>query len=55
VLLLGRFTEDRIKILERLRQKLRGLGFVPMVFDFDKPKIRDFTETVRLLANLSRF
>jgi len=55
VLLLGRFTEGRIKILERLREKLRSLGFVPMVFNFDKPETKDFTETVRLLANLSRF
>jgi len=55
VLLLGRFTEGRIEILERLRVKLRELGFVPMVFNFDKPETKDFTETVRLLANLSHF
>jgi uncharacterized protein YjbI with pentapeptide repeats len=55
VLLLGRFTEGRIQILERLREKLRSLGFVPMAFNFDKPETKDFTETVRLLANLSRF
>jgi uncharacterized protein YjbI with pentapeptide repeats len=55
VLLLGRFTEGRIQILERLREKLRSLGFVPMVFNFDKPETKDFTETVRLLANLSHF
>jgi uncharacterized protein YjbI with pentapeptide repeats len=55
VLLLGRFTEGRIQILERLREKLRSLGFVPMVFNFDKPETKDFTETVRLLANLSKF
>jgi uncharacterized protein YjbI with pentapeptide repeats len=55
VLLLGRFTEGRIEILERLREKFRSLGFVPMVFNFDKPKTKDFTETVRLLANLSHF
>jgi Pentapeptide repeats (8 copies) len=55
VLLLGRFTEGRIQILERLREKLRSLGFVPMVFNFDKPETKDFTEMVRLLANLSRF
>ena len=55
VLLLGRFTEGRIAILERLREKLRGLGYVPMVFNFDKPETKDFTETVRLLANLSHF
>ena len=55
VLLLGRFTEGRITILERLRERLRSLGFVPMVFNFDKPETKDFTETVRLLANLSHF
>jgi hypothetical protein len=55
VLLLGRFTEGRMVVLERLREKLRSLGFVPMVFNFDKPETKDFTETVRLLANLSHF
>jgi uncharacterized protein YjbI with pentapeptide repeats len=55
VLLLGRFTEGRIEILERLRDRLRSLGYVPMVFNFDKPETKDFTETVRLLANLSHF
>ena len=55
VLLLGRFTEGRMMVLERLRQKLRDLGFVPMVFNFDKPETKDFTETVRLLCNLSHF
>ena len=55
MLLLGRFTDDRIQILERLREKLRSLDYVPMVFNFEKPKTKDFTETVRLLANLSHF
>src|SRR5215471_12531858 len=55
VLLLGRFTEGRIAILEQLRDKLRDLGFVPMVFNFDKPETKDFTETVRLLCGLSHF
>ena len=55
VLLLGRFTEGRMLILERLREKLRSLGFMPMVFNFDKPETKDFTETVRLLASLSKF
>ena len=55
VLLLGRFTEGRMVVLERLRDKLRDLGFVPMVFNFDKPETKDFTETVRLLCGLSKF
>jgi hypothetical protein len=55
VLLLGRFTKGRMAVLERLRDKLRDLGFVLMVFNFDKPETKDFTETVRLLASLSKF
>jgi len=55
VLLLGRFTEGRMVVLERLREKLHDLGYVPMVFNFDKPETKDFTETVRLLCNLSHF
>jgi Pentapeptide repeats (8 copies) len=55
VLLLGRFTEGRMVILERLRDKLRDLGFVPIIFNFDKPETKDFTDTVRLLASLSKF
>jgi hypothetical protein len=28
---------------------------VPVVFNFDKPETKDFTETVRLLAGMSKF
>jgi hypothetical protein len=55
VLLLGRFTDDRITILERLREELRKRGFLPIVFNFDKPDTTTFTQTVRLLAGMSRF
>jgi hypothetical protein len=55
VLLLGRFTEGRIEILERLRQELRNRGYLPIIFNFDKPETKNFTETVRLLAGLSHF
>jgi hypothetical protein len=55
VLLLGRFTEGRIAVLERLRGELRDRDFLPIVFNFDKPETRGFTETVRLLAGMSRF
>jgi hypothetical protein len=55
VLLLGRFTEGRMVVLERLREKLRDLGYVPMVFNFDKPETKDFTETVRVMCGLSHF
>jgi Pentapeptide repeats (8 copies) len=55
VLLLGRFTEGRIEILERLREELRKRGYLPIIFNFDKPETKNFTETVRLLAGLSHF
>jgi uncharacterized protein YjbI with pentapeptide repeats len=55
VLLLGRFTGGRLAVLERLRDELRKRDFLPMVFNFDKPETKDFTETVRLLAGLSSF
>jgi len=55
VLLLGRFTEGRMEVLERVREKVRDLGYVPMVFNFDKPETKDFSETVRLLCSLSKF
>jgi hypothetical protein len=29
--------------------------YLPIVFNFDKPETKDFTETVRLLAGLSKF
>jgi uncharacterized protein YjbI with pentapeptide repeats len=55
VLLLGRFTEGRTAVLERLREELRKRNFMPIIFNFDKPETKDFTETVRLLVGLSRF
>jgi hypothetical protein len=55
VLILGRFTEERKAVLDAIRNKLRELGFVPMMFDFERPTQRDFTETIRTLAGMSRF
>jgi len=54
VLILGRFTE-RKDLLDRMADKLRALGYLPMIFDFDRPTDRDLTETVKILAGLSRF
>lgn len=55
VLILGRFTKERKEILDAIRFKLRKLGYVPMMFDFEKPKERDFTETIKTLAGMCRF
>ena len=54
VLVLGRFNE-RKHILDAIRAKLRSIGYIPFVFDFEKPTDRDFTETVKTLAGLSKF
>jgi uncharacterized protein YjbI with pentapeptide repeats len=55
VLILGRFTLKRKAILDAIRDKLRRLGYVPIMFDFDKPVSRNLTETVSALAHMSRF
>lgn len=54
VLILGRFG-NRMHILDALRSRLRELDLVPIVFDFERPTQRDFTETVTILAGLCRF
>ena len=55
VLILGRFSDDRKPILNALRDALRNKGFLPIVFDFERPKGRDFTETIMTLAGMSCF
>jgi hypothetical protein len=55
VLILGRFSNDRKPILNDLREALRNKGFLPIVFDFEPPKGRDFTETIMILAGISCF
>lgn len=55
VLILGRFTKERKMVLDAIRGQLRERGFVPMMFDFERPTQRDFTETIKTLAGLSRF
>lgn len=55
VLILGNFSEERKKVLDRIRNQVRYYDFVPVMFDFDKPNSRDLTETVRTLALMSKF
>ncbi|MBL8436686.1 MAG: pentapeptide repeat-containing protein [Zoogloeaceae bacterium] len=55
VLILGRFYGERKAVLDGLKVKLREFDLVPIVFDWDKPTSRDLTETVALLASMSRF
>jgi uncharacterized protein YjbI with pentapeptide repeats len=53
VLILGRFSEPRKQILDALRDALRHKGYLPIVFDFERPTDRDFT--IRTLAGLCLF
>lgn len=55
VLILGRFTPERKRVLDAIRVELRKHGYVPLMFDFDKPSDRSRIETVSTLAHLSRF
>ena len=40
VLILGRFTQERKPILEALRKELRQRKYLPILFDFEKPRSR---------------
>jgi Pentapeptide repeats (8 copies) len=55
VLILGRFTDERKAVLDALRDELRKRDYLPILFDFEKPRSRDTDETITLLARMARF
>lgn len=55
VLLLGRFGDGGLDVLRAVAAELRKRHYLPIVFDFDRPADRNYTETVKTLAGLSRF
>ena len=56
VLILGRFSDPQRKsVLDGLREGLRNFNLLPIVFDFDRPTDKDYTETVQTLAGMSMF
>jgi uncharacterized protein YjbI with pentapeptide repeats len=55
VLILGRFTPERKLVLEEVKRWLHAHDYVPVIFDFDRPSSRDFTETGVTLAHMARF
>jgi hypothetical protein len=55
VLILGRFTPERKAVLDALRTELRQRSYLPILFDFEKSTTKDFTETIKILADMSLF
>jgi hypothetical protein len=55
VLILGRFTPERKSVLDAIREALRHHGYLPILFDFEKPSTRDTQETIATLTGMARF
>jgi len=55
VLLLGRFHNGGLTRLDRISQWFRHHGYLPMIFDFERPDSLSFTETIITMAGLSKF
>ncbi len=54
ILILGRFGNGGLTTLEKVASGVRQLGYLPMLFDFERPDNQDYTETVQTLAGLAR-
>jgi uncharacterized protein YjbI with pentapeptide repeats len=55
VLILGRFTQERLAILEAVRSVLRQHAYVPILFNFEGPENQNVRATVETVARLARF
>jgi uncharacterized protein YjbI with pentapeptide repeats len=55
VLLLGRFGGGGLDVLRAMAAELRRGKYLPMIFDFKRPRDRNYTETIKTLVGLSRF
>ncbi len=55
VLILGRFGGGGLEVLRAIANKLRSMAYLPVIFDFERPRQRTYTETVITLAGLSSF
>lgn len=55
VLILGRFSDEQLTVLNGIREELRRRDLTPILFDFQKPTSKDVTGTVETLARMARF
>ena len=55
VLILGRFADGGLDVLQAVAGEIRKRGYLPMLFDFDKCDSLNFTQTVKVMVGLSRF
>jgi hypothetical protein len=55
VLILGRFGGGGLEVLQSIAAKLKEDGYLPIIFDFERPTDRNYTETVKTLVGLARF
>jgi hypothetical protein len=55
VLSLGRFSDERKRVLDSIRDELRNHIYLPIMFDFDPTANQTIIETVKTLAGMSRF
>jgi len=55
VLILGRFTPERMVILDAIKEELRNNDLLPVLFNFEGPISRTKGETVSTLAHMARF
>jgi hypothetical protein len=55
VLIFGRFTSERLTILEAVRTLLRQHDYVPILFNFEGPENLNVRATVEIVARLARF
>ena len=55
VLILGRFGDGGLEVLQAVAARIRKMGYLPMLFDFERTESRDFTETVKTMVGLARF
>jgi uncharacterized protein YjbI with pentapeptide repeats len=55
VLILGRFTPERKKVLDQIRIQLNKNNYAPIIFDFENSENQSLLETIMTLAGMARF